>query len=60
MELSVTPAGAATVDRVDSLNQIFTDGNLQLILPLSFKYSGNYFEIDDPDSGPYTQPMMYL
>ena len=47
IELSVTPAGAATVDRVDSLAQILDTKNFQLDLPLEFDYSGNHFSLGD-------------
>jgi chitosanase len=49
VELSVTPAGAATVDRVDSLAQILNTKNYQLDLPFEFDYSGHHFSLSDPD-----------
>ena len=45
VELSVTPAGAATVDRVESLAQILGTKNFQLQLPMAFDYAGHHFKL---------------
>jgi chitosanase len=49
VELSVTPSGAITVDRVDSLAQILGARNFELLLPLEFDYAGKHFSIEARD-----------
>lgn len=48
-ELTTTPPGVSTVDRVESLEQILDSKNYGLVLPMEFDYAGQHFKLGAPN-----------